>query len=163
MRRTRRGRRSIRAKMRRFISRLLSREAERDRRKAESINVLDIRDIARAVRRRFGTVDWRIFDEVVKGEILSDSRGEGVEGARFLIGYRLDIIQEAARFRLHLCCFPFPLPHWFQFLCLSSMLYGASSAHSRPRKSYWCVTLTQRRRERSPPSRKNPTPPVSRP
>lgn len=63
--------------MRRFISRLISREAERDRRKAESINTMSVDAIALAVRDRFGTVDWRLFDDVLKGEILSDSRGEG--------------------------------------------------------------------------------------
>jgi len=73
----RRGRRSVRAKMRRFISRLLSREAHRDRVKSESINTLGEMEIAYAVQKRFHHIDWGLIHQVHRGEVLSDSRGEG--------------------------------------------------------------------------------------
>lgn len=74
---TRRGRRSPRARMRRFISRLLSRHAHRDFRKAESVNILGEDIIAREVKQRFGAVDWSLIFNITRGEVLSDSRGEG--------------------------------------------------------------------------------------
>ena len=74
---SRRGTRSIKAEMRRFISRLLSKEAYRDLRRAESVNLLDRPDIAREVRTKFGTVDWALFEDILRGEVISDSRGQG--------------------------------------------------------------------------------------
>lgn len=74
---TRRGRRSRRAQIRRFISRVLSKEAHRDRVKSESVNTLLDMQVATAVQKRFGFVDWRLVQDIDKGEILSDPRGEG--------------------------------------------------------------------------------------
>ncbi|MFQ6053339.1 MAG: hypothetical protein ACE5OO_03805 [Candidatus Bathyarchaeia archaeon] len=63
--------------MRRFISRLVSKAAHRDREKSESVNILETEELARAMRARFRTVDWRLVNDLVRGEVLSDSRGEG--------------------------------------------------------------------------------------
>lgn len=63
--------------MRRFISRHISRNAHKDRGRAESVNILGHSEIARAVRAKFGTVDWQLIHDILKGEVISDSRGTG--------------------------------------------------------------------------------------
>jgi len=65
------------AKQRRFISRLVSRNAHRDREKAESVNLMHPEDIATTVKIRFGNVNWSLIFGITKGEVLSESRGSG--------------------------------------------------------------------------------------
>ncbi len=67
----------MRGKMRRFISRFISTNAHKDRKKVESVNILNHSEIARAVRARFGTVYWMLIEDILKGEVLSDSRDQG--------------------------------------------------------------------------------------
>lgn len=63
--------------MRRYISRIISRQAHRDLTKSESINILNPDTIAEAVKNKFGWADWSLIFHILRGEVLSDSRGEG--------------------------------------------------------------------------------------
>lgn len=77
MARNNRRRRSEIARQRRFVRRLVRRKSHQDRRLAESVNVLGEFEIAGAVNVRFGSVWLGAVDEFTRGEILSNSRGEG--------------------------------------------------------------------------------------
>jgi len=74
---TRRGRRSIHAQQRRYVNRLVSINAHRDRQRAESVNQLTPRQILHAVAERFGFADLNLTHLFTRGEVLSDDRGRG--------------------------------------------------------------------------------------
>ena len=70
-------RRSERAKQRRYVNRLVSVNAHRDRTRAEAVNTLSPREILRAVSDRFGFADLSLTHLFTRGEVLSDGRGQG--------------------------------------------------------------------------------------
>ena len=73
---TRRGR-SLASIQRRYISRLISQQAYRDTRLAESINTLTHRQIETSLLDKYGAVATPYHLRHTRGEVISDSRGEG--------------------------------------------------------------------------------------
>jgi len=74
---TRRGRRGLTAQQRRYLNRVVSRDAYRDVRKAESINVHTRRELEAALVERFGVVVTPEILKYARGEVVSDAYGRG--------------------------------------------------------------------------------------
>ena len=74
---TRRGRRSRGAEQRRFLVRLISREAYRDPAKAESINIYTTKQLEHLLEKQFGRIVTPRFLRYEQGEVISDPKGRG--------------------------------------------------------------------------------------
>lgn len=72
-----RGGRSPHARQRRHASRIVSKNAHRDYRKAESINTITDMDLYNALQEKFGMPYISIVQSYERGEVISDGRGEG--------------------------------------------------------------------------------------
>jgi len=77
-RKTHRGKHSLVRRVRRYVRGLILDNAFHDRRKAEKINVTTQAIIAKAISDRFGVVPMSCVPDVELGEVLLDSRGEGI-------------------------------------------------------------------------------------
>ena len=74
---TRRGHRGLAAQQRRYLNRVVSRDAYRDKEKAESINVHTQRGLEALLVERFGVVVTPEMLKYARGEIVSDAYGRG--------------------------------------------------------------------------------------
>ena len=74
---TRRHRRSQDAIQRRYVNRLVSQCSHRDIRLDESINTLTPRQLEYSLIDKFGDVRTGLHLQFERGEVVSDSRGEG--------------------------------------------------------------------------------------
>ena len=69
--------RSLRGAQRNHLNKIVRDGAHCDYNKAEYINVLSEADLYDALFERYGVVDLGVLKAFVKGEVLSDGRGEG--------------------------------------------------------------------------------------
>ena len=74
---TRRGHRSLASIQRSYISRLISKNAYRDLKLAESINTLTPAQIEATLIDTYGRVVTPHHLRIIRGEVLSDPRGKG--------------------------------------------------------------------------------------
>ena len=74
---TRRGRRTLASIQRSHISRLISKNAYRDIKLAESINILTPYQIEADLITKYGRVATPYHLRIIRGEVLSDPRGKG--------------------------------------------------------------------------------------
>ena len=65
------------AQQRRYLNRVVSRDAYRDARKAESINVHTEHELEAALVERFGVVVTPEILKYARGEVVSDAYGRG--------------------------------------------------------------------------------------
>lgn len=69
--------RSEYARQRKYVSRLVSKNSHRDYRKSESVNILTEADLYDALTEEFGVPHPAVIQSYNRGEIISDSRGQG--------------------------------------------------------------------------------------
>lgn len=77
MGRSRRGKRSRVKEQQRYVKKMVNKQSWRDRRSAETINVLTSGDILWQLTNIFEVAEIPVADNFSQGEVLIDSRGEG--------------------------------------------------------------------------------------
>lgn len=74
---TRPDHRSPASQQRRYISRIISKQAYRDTRLAESINTLTTNQIETILLDKYGSIRTGLHLQLAQGVVTSDARGEG--------------------------------------------------------------------------------------